>query len=165
MLYRYKTYQDVRLVFAPEEQAATFGGDYDNFTYPRYALDFALLRVYEEGQPLRPEHFLRLSDKAANAQEMVIAVGHPASTQRGLTVAQRQYHRDTQNPLQIGILQKRIAALTTYMAQGSEQARRQCDRPARHPWQWPWRCRGHCSLSRCERSQQLHACGCDGRSA
>ena len=124
MLYRYKTYQDVRLVFAPEEQAATFGGDYDNFTYPRYALDFALLRVYEDGQPLRPEHFLRLSDKAANAQEMVIAVGHPASTQRGLTVAQRQYHRDTQNPLQMGILQKRIAALTTYMAQGSEQARR-----------------------------------------
>jgi hypothetical protein len=124
MLYRYKTYQDVRLVFAPEEQAATFGGDYDNFTYPRYALDFALLRVYEDGQPLRPEHFLRLSDKAASAGEMVIAVGHPASTQRGLTVAQRQYHRDTQNPLQLGILQKRIAALTAYMAQGSEQARR-----------------------------------------
>jgi len=124
MLYRYKSYQDVRLVFAPEEQAATFGGDFDNFTYPRYALDFALLRIYEDDHPLRPEHFLRLSDKAPQAGEMVVAVGHPASTQRGLTVAQRQYHRDTLNPLQIGIIQKRIAALTAYMAQGSEQARR-----------------------------------------
>jgi len=124
MLYRYKTYQDVRLVFAPEEQAATFGGDFDNFTYPRYALDFALLRVYENGQPLKPEHFLRLSDLPAKEGELVVAVGHPASTQRGLTVAQRQYHRDTLNPLQISILKKRIAALQTYMAQGTEQARR-----------------------------------------
>ena len=124
MLYRYKTYQDVRLVFAPEEQAATFGGDFDNFTYPRYALDFALLRVYEDGMPLRPEHHLRLADKPPAAGDLVVAVGHPASTQRGLTVAQRQFHRDTQNPLLLGILQKRIAALTAYMAQGNEQTRR-----------------------------------------
>lgn len=124
MLYRYKTYQDVRLVFAPEEQAATFGGDFDNFTYPRYALDFALLRVYEDGHPIRPEHFLRMSDKAPAAKDLVVAVGHPASTQRGLTVAQRQYHRDVLNPLQLGIHQKRIAALNAYMAQGNEQARR-----------------------------------------
>lgn len=124
MLYRYKTYQDVRLVFAPEEQAATFGGDFDNFTYPRYALDFALLRVYEDGQPIHPEHFLRLADKPPNAGDLVLAVGHPASTQRGLTVAQRQYHRDTLNPLQLGIVQKRLTAVTAFMAQGSEHTRR-----------------------------------------
>ncbi|HMU38611.1 MAG TPA: S46 family peptidase [Pseudomonadota bacterium] len=124
VLYRYKTYQDIRMVFAPEEQAAIFGGDFDNFTYPRYALDFAILRVYEDGQPLRPEHFLRLSDKPPESGDLVVTVGHPASTQRGLTVAQRQYHRDTQNPLQLDVLKKQIAAVTTYMAQGSEQTRR-----------------------------------------
>lgn len=123
-LYRYKTYQDVRMVFAPEEQAATFGGDFDNFTYPRHALDFAILRVYEDGQPLRPEHFLRLAEKPPVPKDLVLAIGHPAATERGLTVAQRQYHRDVQNPMQLSILERRIAAVNAYVAQGTEPARR-----------------------------------------
>ncbi len=122
-LYRYKRYPDVRLVFAPEEQAAAFGGEYDNFTYPRHALDFAILRVYENGQPLRPQHFLRLTDKPATEGEFVLALGHPGTTSRGLTVTQLKFHRDVMNPLQLGILDARHDALMRYAEFGDEPRR------------------------------------------
>jgi hypothetical protein len=123
-LYRYKRYTDVRLVFAPEEQAAFFGGDYDNFTYPRYNLDVSFFRVYENGQPARTENFLKWSKAGPKEGEFVVASGYPGSTDRLLTVAQLKYQRDTGNPLQMRVWTSRRAALAAYAARGPEQARR-----------------------------------------
>jgi len=123
-LYRYRRYSDVRLVFAPEEQAAAFGDEYDNFTYPRYALDFTLLRVYDKGRPLSVPQALHLRSQPAQEGELVLVSGHPASTNRGLTMAQLRYHRDVQNPIALRILEARLAALARYSATGAEPARR-----------------------------------------
>ena len=123
-LYRYRRYTDVRLVFAPEEQAAFFGGDYDNFTYPRYALDVSFFRVYEGGRPARTENFLRWSKAGPKEGEFVVASGFPGSTDRLLTLAQLQYQRDTGNPLQMRVWRSRRDALAAYAARGPEQARR-----------------------------------------
>ena len=84
---------------------------YDNFTYPRHALDFAILRVYKDGQPLRPAYFLHLADKPVGEGEFVPVLGHPGSTSRGLTMTQLKTHRDVQNPLQLSILAARRQAL------------------------------------------------------
>ena len=123
-LYRYKRYTDVRLVFAPEEQAAFFGGDYDNFTYPRYALDVSFFRVYEGGQPARTENFLKWSKAGPKEGEFVVASGFPGSTDRLMTAAQLRYQRDTGNPLQMRVWRSRRDALASYAARGPEQARR-----------------------------------------
>ncbi len=122
-LYRYKRYTDVRLVFAPEQQIAFFGGDPDNFTYPRYCLDFALFRVYENGRPIRSAHYLRWNSRGASEGELVFVSGHPGRTSRWLTVAQLETLRDVVYPRTIKTLQHRLRALRQYAAQGPEPAR------------------------------------------
>jgi hypothetical protein len=122
-LYQYKAYTDVRLVFAPEQQAAFYGGDPDNFTYPRYDLDMALFRVYENGKPLKTDNFLKWSAKGAAPGELVFVSGHPGSTERDETVAQLLMQRDVTGPALTEYLQRRIATAQAFAAQGPEQAR------------------------------------------
>lgn len=123
-LYRYKKYTDVRLVIAPEKQAAFFGGDPDNFTYPRYDLDFTLLRVYENNKPIdTSKHYLKWNTNGAGNNELVFVSGHPGSTQRSLTVAQLEFQRDLRYPAILNMLKRRLAVLRSYSAQGTEQAR------------------------------------------
>ncbi|MCA1615928.1 MAG: S46 family peptidase [Acidobacteria bacterium] len=123
-LYRYKRYTDVRLVFAPEFQAAFFGGDPDNFEFPRFNIDMALVRAYEGDKPARVENYFRWSKKGAKEGELVFVTGHPGSTQRLNTVAHLESLRDVSIPLVVRMLERREAMLKQYMAQGEEQTRR-----------------------------------------
>jgi Peptidase S46 len=123
-LYRYKKYTDVRIVFAPEQQIAFFGGDPDNFTYPRYDLDFALFRVYENGQPIQSANYLKWNPKGAADGELVFVSGHPGSTQRSDTLAQLEAERDLYEPATLKILHNRIDTLKKYSATGPEASRR-----------------------------------------
>ena len=122
-LYRYKKYTDVRLVFAPEGQIAFFGGDPDNFTYPRYDIDFALFRVYENGKPIDSKDYLKWNPKGAADNELVFVSGNPGSSSRLDTLAQLELLRDTILPITDKLLKQRIATLKQYSAQGPEQAR------------------------------------------
>ncbi len=122
-LYRYKKYTDVRLVFAVEQQAAFYGGDPDNFTYPRYDIDMALFRVYENGKPIDSKDYLTWNPKGAGDNELVFVSGHPGGTQRLSTYAELEFDRDTATPLIIQSLKRRIAMLKDYSARGPEQAR------------------------------------------
>lgn len=123
-LYRYKRYTDVRLVFAPEFQAAFFGGDPDNFEFPRFNIDMALVRAYEGDKPARVENYFRWSKQGAKENDLVFVTGHPGSTQRLNTVAHLESLRDVSIPLVVRMLERREAMLKKYMAQGEEQTRR-----------------------------------------
>src|SRR5919206_5135951 len=123
-LYLYKRHTDVRLVFAPEFQAAFFGGDPDNFNFPRYCLDMALVRVYENGAPLRPDSYFRWSKKGPREGELAFVSGSPGTTQRLNTVAHLEFLRDTGLPILIRVLESRRDSLKKYMAGGEEQTRR-----------------------------------------
>jgi hypothetical protein len=123
-LYRYHKYTDVRLVFVPEFQAAFFGGDPDNFNFPRFNIDMSLVRVYENGQPVHPAEYLKWSTSGAKEGDLTFVTGNPGSTARLYTVANLEYLRDTAIPLLLRMLERREAVLKAYMAQGPEQTRR-----------------------------------------
>jgi len=122
-LYQYKAYTDVRLVFAPEQQAAFYGGDPDNFTYPRYDLDMALFRVYDNGKPLHCDNYLKWSAKGAAPNELIFISGHPGSTERDDTVAQLLMQRDVTGPAVTEYLESRLATAQAFAAQSQENAR------------------------------------------
>lgn len=126
-LYRYKKYTDIRLVFAPEQQTAFFGGDPDNFTYPRYDMDFALVRVYENNRPVVVKDYLRWNTKGAADGELVFVSGHPGSTSRRYTVAQLETERDVFYPVILGKIKRRLDVLRNYAARGQEQSRQTAD--------------------------------------
>jgi hypothetical protein len=122
-VYRYKKYTDVRLVFVPEFQAAFFGGDPDNFNFPRYNIDMALVRVYENDQPVKVTNYFKWSKTGVKAGELVFVTGHPGSTSRLNTVAHLLSLRDVSIPLVLRMLETRRDLLKKYMAQGEEQTR------------------------------------------
>jgi len=122
-LYRYKKYTDVRLVFAPEQQIAFFGGDPDNFEYPRYDLDVCFFRVYEDNKPAKIEHFLKWSKSGAEENELVFVSGHPGRTSRMNTVAELEYLRDTGFPFLMQRL-NRLEVLLSVYSERSEENRR-----------------------------------------
>jgi hypothetical protein len=97
-LYTFKKYTDIRLVFAPEKQAAFFGGDPDNFEYPRFDLDMCFFRVYENDQPIKCEHYLKWSAAGSKEDELIFVSGHPGRTNRQNTVAELEYLRDVGYP-------------------------------------------------------------------
>jgi len=121
-LYRHKKYTDVRIVFAPEEQAAYFGGDPDNFTYPRYNLDMVLFRVYENGKPIDTPNYLKWNPEGARDDELVFVSGNPGSTSRQDTLAQLEYERDTILPDDLSLLKSRIGVLEAYSKTSSAHA-------------------------------------------
>ena len=122
-LYRYKKYTDVRLVFVPEFQAAFFGGDPDNFNFPRFNIDMSLVRVYENDQPVHPENYFKFSTAGAKEGSLVFVTGNPGSTSRLDTVAHLEELRDTSIPIVLRLLERREAMLQKYMALGEEQTR------------------------------------------
>jgi len=123
-LYRYKKYTDIRLVFAPEEQIAFYGGDPDNFEYPRFDLDICLFRAYEQGQPAKLEHYLRWSQAGPADHELVFVSGHPGRTDRLRTVAELEYLRDREYPRTLQRLNRLEVLLGAYSVRSAENERR-----------------------------------------
>jgi hypothetical protein len=123
-LYRYKRYDDVRIVFAPEQQAAFYGGDPDNFEYPRYDLDICIFRAYENGQPAKPAHFLKWNTKGPSDGELTLVSGHPGRTERQLTTDELADLRDHEVPYILSMLHRREVFLTAFAARSFENGRR-----------------------------------------
>jgi hypothetical protein len=122
-LYQYKKYTDVRLVFAPEESIAAFGGDPDNFNYPRYCLDFAIFRAYENGRPVESKDYLHWSHTGVVDGELTFVPGNPGTTGRLMTMAQLEYSRDIAYPLLYARLDSMIKALEAYRSESVENKR------------------------------------------
>ena len=122
-LYKYKKYTDVRLVFAPEFDAAFFGGDPDNFEYPRYDLDICFFRIYENGQPAHLDNYLHWSLSGVKEGDLIFVSGNPGSTGRLNTMSQLEFLRDVQYPQVLKSLARRDALLKKFSAASPENAR------------------------------------------
>lgn len=122
-LYKYKRYQDVRVVFAPEEDAAFFGGDPDNFTFPRYDLDAAFVRIYDNGAPLHTDVFLKFAAKGVKRGDIAFTSGNPGSTERDDTLAQLEFQRDAAQPFILDLFSELRGVLSEFATKGPEQAR------------------------------------------
>ena len=122
-LYKYKKYTDVRLVFAPEFAAAFFGGDPDNFTFPRYDLDITFFRIYENGKPVHLDNYLRWSNVGVKEGDLIFVSGHPGRTDRQETVAQIMFLKDVDFPARLANYKRRIDALQKFSAESTENAR------------------------------------------
>jgi hypothetical protein len=123
-LYRYKRYTDVRLVFAPDADIAHFGGDADNFEFPRFCLDMCFFRVYEDDKPIKVEHYFQWSEAGAKEDELVFVSGNPGRTSRLNTVAHLEFFRDISYPLNLAIMRRREVLMTTWGDRSTENARR-----------------------------------------
>jgi hypothetical protein len=122
-LYEYKKYTDVRLVFAPEFAIAQFGGDPDNFTYPRYCLDFSFFRAYENGKPASTPDYLAWSHEGVKDGDLTFVSGNPGSTGRLQTIAQMEFSRDVSYPLLLRLYKERIDRLLAFGAKNTENKR------------------------------------------
>lgn len=122
-LYMSKKYTDVRLVFAPEFAVAFFGGDPDNFEYPRYDLDVCFFRAYEDGKPAKPKNYLKWSASGAKDGELIFVAGHPGRTNRLNTFEHLSYLRDVSYPFSLEVLHDRETFLREYGKKGPEEAR------------------------------------------
>ncbi|MEY2561631.1 MAG: hypothetical protein QOG51_2046, partial [Verrucomicrobiota bacterium] len=123
-LYRFKRYDDVRLVFAPEQQIAFYGGDPDNFEYPRFDLDICIFRAYENGQPAKIEHFLKWNTQGPSDGELTFVSGHPGKTDRQLTYDELAHMRDFEAPFLLGMFNRREVFFTAFAERSFENARR-----------------------------------------
>ncbi len=126
-LYRYKKYTDVRLVWAPETKTAFFGGDADNFEYPRYCLDATIMRVYENGKPAQLDHYLQWSETPVAEGDLVFVSGHPGRTQRIFTTAALAFLRDDRLPFVLDYLRRKEILMQQFGLDGKESARRARD--------------------------------------
>lgn len=122
-LYHYKRYNDVRLVFAPEFNVAQFGGDPDNFNFPRFDFDIGLLRAYENGQPVASPDYLKWSVNGSKAGDLVFVSGNPGGTSRELTVSQLSFERDKIFPIALPEISEYRGELEQFISQGPNQAR------------------------------------------
>jgi hypothetical protein len=122
-LYRFKRYTDVRLVMAPEAGIAFFGGDPDNFEYPRFDLDMCFFRIYEDGKPIHPEHYLHWARNGCADGDLVFVPGHPGRTERLNTVDHLDFMRDFEYPLSMRALWRREVQLATFMGRSAENRR------------------------------------------
>jgi hypothetical protein len=121
-LFRFKRYTDVRLVFAPEEQIAFFGGDPDNFEYPHYGFDVSILRAYENNQPAHISDYLTIDPGGPNEHELVFVSGYPGTTRRQLAVSELVYLRDRELPRLLATLYRRQVLLQSYIGHALENA-------------------------------------------
>lgn len=122
-LYKYKRYQDLRLVFAPEESVAFFGGDPDNFTFPRYDLDAAFVRIYDNGKPLHSDAFLKFATRGVKEGDIAFTSGNPGATERDDTLAQLEFQRDAVQPFILNLFSELRGVLNEFATKGAEEAR------------------------------------------
>jgi len=122
-LYKYKRYQDIRVVFAPESAMAFFGGDPDNFTFPRFDLDSAFVRIYDNGEPLHTDNYLKFATKGVKPGDLSFTSGNPGATDREDTITRLEFQRDTVHPFVLTFLSELRGVLTEYATRGAEEAR------------------------------------------
>lgn len=126
-VYKYRRYRDIRLVFVPEFGVAQFGGDPDNFNFPRFDFDVAFIRAYDNGAPASTPDYLHWSKAGSKAGDLVFVAGNPGRTQRGLTVAELEYQRDVALPRQLAMLSELRGLYEQYQTEGAEQKRTSTD--------------------------------------